>query len=80
MHNWEANINPNKGGIKWGNSTMLNKSFLHRHKNEPYYCLDSSEMAITILYRPKKLGGGGGGGVCVGGNQIASIEVKRGEG
>ena len=27
-------------------------------------CLDSSEMAITILYRPKKLGGGrrGGGG------------------
>ena len=31
---------------------------------EPYYCLDSSEMPITILYRPKKLGmwGGGGGG------------------
>ena len=76
MHNWEANINPNKGGIKWGNSAMLNKSFLqftctkHRRKNEPYYCLDSSEMAITILYRPKKLGG----------DQIASIDVKRGEG
>ena len=41
---------------------------------ESYYCLDSSEMAITILYRPKKLGVGGGL------NQIASIEVKRGEG